>query len=105
MNTKKNSKYCLKKNEPYDYFKLIATDEFFTMLVTKINNYASKLLSNILEPKSRLRLWKDVTVPEIKTFFWYFVSYGNYQTKPSHRLLEKASTVKFTSFFKTHEQK
>ncbi|CAK1585218.1 unnamed protein product [Parnassius mnemosyne] len=58
--------------EPYGYFKLIATDEFFTMLVTKINNYAFKLLSNILDPNSRLRLWKDVTVPEIKTFLLVF---------------------------------
>lgn len=65
----KKLKILPETNEPYDYFKLIATDEFFTMLVRKINNYASKLLLNILDPKSRLRLWKDVTVPEIKTFF------------------------------------
>lgn len=39
------------------------------MLVTKINNYASKLLLNLLGSKSRLRLWKDVTIPELKIFF------------------------------------
>jgi hypothetical protein len=65
----KKLKIIPETNEPYDYFKLIATEEFFTILVTKINNYASKLLLNLLDPKSRLRLWKDVTVPEIKTFF------------------------------------
>lgn len=80
----KKLKILPETNEPYNYFKLIATDEFFTMLVTKINNYAFKLMSNILDPKSRLRLWKYVTVPELEIFFGILFPHGNYQTKPSH---------------------
>ncbi|CAH2101217.1 unnamed protein product [Euphydryas editha] len=71
-----NLKILPQKNEPYDYFELIATDDFYTMLVTNINNYASRLLSNIIDPKSRIRLWKDVTVPELKVFFGILLHMG-----------------------------
>ncbi|XP_072947669.1 uncharacterized protein [Epargyreus clarus] len=63
-----NLKILPGKNEPWDYFELIVTDDFYKTLVGNINDYASRLLSNIRDPKSRIRLWKDVTVPEIKVF-------------------------------------
>ncbi|KAF9416069.1 hypothetical protein HW555_006481 [Spodoptera exigua] len=77
-------------NDPFDYFNLLANEEFFSMLVTKANSYAGKLVSQIKHPNSRLKLWKDITISEMKTFFGLLFHMG---IKSVNRLLENAPFI------------
>ncbi|KAH9645336.1 hypothetical protein HF086_002962 [Spodoptera exigua] len=77
-------------NDPFDYFNLLANEEFFSMLVTKANSYAGKLVSQIKHPNSRLKLWKDITISEMKTFFGLLFHMG---IKSVNRLLENAPLI------------
>lgn len=76
---------------PVDFFCLFITDEIFDLMVLETNRYAHQNIDNPnLEPKARLRQWKDTNPAEMKRFFgillWMgLVRYPNLQNYWSRR--------------------
>lgn len=70
---------------PIDFFCLFVTDDIFDLMVVETNRYANQNLHNPhLEPKARLRQWKDTDPQEMRIFFgivlWMgLVKYPNLQ--------------------------
>lgn len=57
------------ENNPIEYFNLLATDQFYNLLVAKTNKYAEEIFSNGVEEQSRITYWTHLTVDEFKIFF------------------------------------
>ena len=58
------------------YVHLLFQDDLYELLVRETNRYAAQRLGTMnLTPNARARQWKDVTVPEMRTFLaLYFLS-------------------------------
>lgn len=64
--------------EPYDYFRLLVTDEFLDNIISESNSFAEKLfLSKEWTEKSRISEWKDLTRDEFLKFIGLVYHMGN----------------------------
>lgn len=64
-------------HKPIDYFYLLATDEFFNLIVRETNIYAETVKSKNVLPKSRSVPWKNVTKEELRMFLGLVLHMGN----------------------------
>lgn len=65
----KGLKVYLQGNEPIDYFNLLFDDRLFELIVSETNKYAVQVfLSGSGCPSSRINMWKDTNITEMKIF-------------------------------------
>lgn len=82
--------------DPLTYFDLFFTEALFKTMVTETNRYAQQFLASSvsIKPKSRARLWKPVSVTEMKAFVAVLLEMGitrrpnmySYWTKNSRQI-------------------
>jgi len=56
-------------DQPIDFFNLLLTSDFYSLVVKETNNYAADLYMNRSSDKSRISNWVDVDIDELKIFF------------------------------------
>jgi hypothetical protein len=54
--------------EPYDYMKLLITDDIINHIVLETNRYAAQSMEKKKKTKSRIHTWKDTDQEEIEVF-------------------------------------
>lgn len=76
----------LKRNEllvepsgdhPYDWFRMLIDDQFLELIVKETNEYAMEVLSTSSgKERSRISVWKDMTVSELRIFLGLTIHTG-----------------------------
>ena len=87
--------------EPYHYFCLFFTLQFWQLLCTETNRFAQQYLNahrDTLPARSRFRKWVDVSVQEMKVFFALFLLMG-FIWKPEIDLYWNRNPLIFTPLF------
>lgn len=72
---------CSISHDPIEYFKLFVSDDFIALLTRQTNACAAKQMkqkrvSGVLKLHSRIKSWKNVTVPEMKKFLAIVLNMG-----------------------------
>lgn len=62
--------------EPYDFFKLLFTNEIIHHIVIETNRYAAQTVKKEKKPNSRVRRWTDTNEEEIELFFGLIIWMG-----------------------------
>ncbi|XP_050518714.1 piggyBac transposable element-derived protein 4-like isoform X2 [Diabrotica virgifera virgifera] len=84
--------------EPFDYFQLLATDDFFNMLCEKANKYPIDVIAQDSGSKSRITSWYDVNVTEMKIFLGLLFHMGSIRMDRMNDYWEINNLVWFPSF-------
>ena len=58
---------------PIKFFKFLFNEDYWTKIVTEINNIANAKIAQPLSPQSRLQDWTPVNADKIKLFFLHCV--------------------------------
>ncbi|XP_014259274.1 uncharacterized protein LOC106672395 [Cimex lectularius] len=53
---------------PFDYFNLLADEEFLNTIIMATNRNADRILSEVQHSTGRTFVWNDLEIPEFKTF-------------------------------------
>lgn len=68
------------RNEPINYFFLIADEGFFELIVTQTNKYAEEVFLAGIDENSRITRWKPLTAAELQTFIGLVLHMGTWKT-------------------------
>lgn len=66
--SKRELKQLPNGSTPYDFFRLLFTDEFIDEIVLETNTYAQYILTMNASPKGRIKQWKELTREEFLVF-------------------------------------
>ena len=59
----------IQSDQPAAFLSLYLTDDLLSGIVQETNRYAAEVISSLPDrPHSRVNVWQDVTLPELKTF-------------------------------------
>lgn len=90
------------ENRPFDWFALLVDDVLLENIVQCTNAYAWEVYGKpSLIPKSRINKWKDLTVPELKTFIGLLIHMG---TVRINRFNDYWNTSRYFDFKFVREQ-
>lgn len=64
---------------PYDFYKLMVTDDIISHIVLETNRYAEQCKTRNNLPKSRIKTWANTTSDEIERFFGIIMWMGLFQ--------------------------
>ncbi|KAF2898136.1 hypothetical protein ILUMI_08034 [Ignelater luminosus] len=76
------------QKSPYDFYKMLITDEIFQLFVNETNLYAHQEKTKSSTPISRIKQWRDTNQVEMKNSLNPIIS-KEYQMKPSNSSLRR----------------
>jgi len=87
------------EGNPYDFFRFLLDDTFLNLLVNETNKYAEyEFLRLAANPRSRISLWKPVTLKEMLTFIGLVIHTGTIQLSRINDYWKKHHLFNLTCF-------